>query len=427
MTKILYYVTLAPNEIYLKEAKMKVYLVSTTHSESIVDNNGQEKLSELSDVDFDIIKQRFLQNAGHSAGICYMKASYDGIINESLDKTMKRASQTITSGHHSVYDHDKISLYLEDIPKALAMVLNNEKYYDTSEKSARYTQMHLDGREQALYNKWVDIYRQLIIDEYQSKYPEFFTNTRVTKLAQENARYLISVYTPTSMRYTTSYRQLNYIYGFMQSVVSQDSNNKFYKPIIPAMRNLMKALKQVIEPTLTDTQKYRHFSLLNNSPYEITQYYGDVYATHYNGSLAQLAQAQRHRTIDYSFKLLETDEYYVPPILRGRKELIEEWLSDCYKSSSATPQGTLVDIQERGNLDTFIEKMKERECSYAQLEINQQTTKTNKEYYQALVKQNHPRAQELKEYQKGARCTFPTYECNSPCKFSEGINLTRRI
>ena len=91
------------------------------------------------------------------------------------------------------------------------------------------------------------------------------------------------------------------------------------------------------------------------------------------------------------------------------------------------PQGMLLNIHEFGTLDWFIQKMKERKCTHAQLEINQQTTATLNKYVEALKAKNHPRAKELEQYTHGARCTFPDYKCPKPCGFKEGIDETRII
>ena len=75
------------------------------------------------------------------------------------------------------------------------MILNNEKVYNTSEKSARYTKMQPSKEEKELYEKWIEIYKEICISAKISK------NRRKKgseKLAQENARYLISVFTPAT-------------------------------------------------------------------------------------------------------------------------------------------------------------------------------------------------------------------------------------
>ena len=83
--------------------------------------------------------EKALQMSGKIAGLCYAKTSFHDILEEDKDKTLRRIENTLNNGHHSVYDHIWISFYIKNIPKILAMVLNNEKQYTTSEKSLRYT------------------------------------------------------------------------------------------------------------------------------------------------------------------------------------------------------------------------------------------------------------------------------------------------
>lgn len=71
--------------------------------------------------------------------MCYDKEGFVHLENELEEKTMRRVDMTSNNGHHSVYDHILINFNLQNLPKILAMVLNNEHQYATSEKSARYT------------------------------------------------------------------------------------------------------------------------------------------------------------------------------------------------------------------------------------------------------------------------------------------------
>ena len=155
-------------------------------------------------------KEEILKLGGYAAGICYMRGNINEILNEDNEKTLRRIKNTISSGHHSVYGHFYLNIYLENIPKILAMILNNEKAYNTSEKSARYTKMNIIGKEKELYAKWV----KLFFENIKFKYPNFNDN-QIEKLSMENARYLISIFTPsTSLLYTVEYRQLNYLLYF---------------------------------------------------------------------------------------------------------------------------------------------------------------------------------------------------------------------
>ena len=77
-------------------------------------------------------KEDFDVFSGKVAGICYMPSNFEALLSEPLEKTLRRANSTKQSGHHSVYDHEYISLYLDKVPKLFAMLLNNEKMFATT-------------------------------------------------------------------------------------------------------------------------------------------------------------------------------------------------------------------------------------------------------------------------------------------------------
>ena len=392
---------------------MKISVEATTHEGYIAPK-----------IEFDSL-------SGHAAGVCYMPENFEALRNEPIETTFKRVNRTKTQQHHSVFGHPYVTLSLEDIPKGLAMILNNEGAYNTSEKSARYTKMVLKENEQKLYDKWLDVYKNLIRDTYQEKYPKIFTEQKIEKLAQENARYLISVFTPTSMEYTISYQQLNYLTKMLANEYLNPESNAFITALKPAIKDFLDYMRFKcpyfdIDIANGVDNKNRKLSLIG-SMIKPEQDFGDVYAVSYEGTFAQLAQAQRHRTIDYNMTLLDEPKFYVPPIIRQSNELTKEWIADCEKQTSVFPQGLLININEFARLDWFIQKMKERKCTFAQLEIAQQTDLILKKYVNELRAKNHPRAEELAQYTKGSRCTFPDYKCPGPCGFIEGINETRLI
>ena len=90
-------------------------------------------------------KSAALNLSGKIAGVCYDKEGFNHLVNESVEKTNRRIDMTLNNGHHSVYDHISINFNLQNVPKMLAMVLNNEHQYTTSEKSARYTPVEVKG------------------------------------------------------------------------------------------------------------------------------------------------------------------------------------------------------------------------------------------------------------------------------------------
>lgn len=385
----------------------------------------------------DTVDQKEIKKfAGLNAGICYMH-DWDTLVNEDEAKTLKRVERNILLEHHSVFDHYSINFIFEDIPKFLAMILNNQRLYGTSEKSARYTRMVLTEQEQEIYNKWFAIFLELI----NKKYPmEKYNNSaywgrtekenlsKRNKLAQENARYLTSVFTPTTMSHTLNIRQLNYMYDYLTEVLNLNTNSELINKAKPYIEEFLAKLdKELIIPELNTKSKSGKLNLFDTRNYEPKEIFDDIYQTSYNGSFAQLAQAQRHRTIKYTIKELAERSFFVPPILRDNDVLVKEYLLDLERVGKSIPQATEVKIFETGTMDDFILKMKERKCSYAQLEINNQTESILKKYIAELEKNNHPRTEELKKYDNGARCTFPDYKCKAPCGFKEGVKMDRTI
>ncbi|MBE6140482.1 MAG: FAD-dependent thymidylate synthase [Firmicutes bacterium] len=371
--------------------------------------------------------------SGRIAGICYDKEGFKHLEQESIEKTLKRVQNTLYSGHHSVYDHIYISFNIQNIPKILAMILNNERQYTTSEKSARYTPIEknndsiITNEEVNLYYKWLEIFKTKI----SQRYGNVFKKNKITKLAQENARYLITVFMPTQMIYTTSLRQINYIVSWLDEYRNNANlNNDFEKKLCLAIDQFINELDRlnVLESGLLKNEKNRKITLFGENLDLKKEIFQEFYLTTYKGSFAQYAQAQRHRSLAYQLEILAEKEYFIPPIIEDDQLLVEEWLNDLDKIKDIYPQGELVLICEMGSYEDFIlKKCTERLCSEAQLEINNQTKVTLEKYYKHLSENNHPLAQHLNQYRLGARCTFPNFKCSSPCSFEEGIKLKRKI
>lgn len=375
----------------------------------------------LEDGKFD--KKSALNFCGKIAGICYSQSGFEVLKNEDEKKTNGRIDRTINNGHHSVYDHVMINLNIKKLPKILAMVLNNEHQYTTSEKSARYTKVE-ESDEIDLYNKWVEIYKEKIT----ARYGDVFNDKKSEKLAMENARYLVSVFMTTEMVYSTTLRQINYIVSWMREYIENaNRDSDFEVKLSKAMKEFIDCLEELnlLEDGLLKNEKKRSISLFGKNIKERREIFSDVYSINYEASFAYFAQAQRHRTLDYEIALMDDKKYFVPPIIENDEELVKEWLEDISKVKY--PQGELILINERGTYENFILKCKERLCSAAQLEIANKTQEILENYEKALKEDNHPLKDDIILYNKGARCTFPGYECTEKCLFKEGIKLIRKI
>lgn len=372
-------------------------------------------------VGYELPKEEAVDFSGKSAGICYLPDTVDTLFAETAEKTAKRASGNIKSGHHSVFGHPTYNLCLEGIPKILAMILNNEKAYTTSEKSARYTHMEPSDDEKELYEKWIQIYKGEIVKAYPD-----FDEKRVLKLAQENARYLISVFTPaTVMEYTVSFQQLNYIINWARDYIKNTKYSMFSTLLKNALRKFLAAMKDLdLEVEGLDSSvKNRSFSLFAKR--ERKEEFGENYCTSYLASFAQLAQAQRHRTLSYEMSIPEIPKFFVPPIIRNTA-LEETWLKDISSLKNNFPQGMLVLVNERGTIENFVLKCTERLCGCAQLEIMEQTKITMKKYMDS-VKNNTELYNYLLDYSRGPRCSFPNFKCASPCSFGPKNALERKV
>ena len=366
-------------------------------------------------------KEEAIKFSGMSAGICYLPKTIDELMNEEEEKTIKRANGTLKSGHHSVFDHVSYNLVLTNIPKILAMILNNEGTYTTSEKSARYTKMQASKEEQALYEKWIEIFSK----EISEKYPNL-TEKQALKLAQENARYLISVFTPaTVMEYTVSVRQINYIMQFAKNYIEKEPDNSFSIKLKPVLKEFVEQLKEIDIEGLDANAKSRAFSLFAKRARQ--EEFGECYSTNYYGTFAEYAQAHRHRTLRYELTIENNPKFYTPQIIEHKPDLVEEWQKDIFSLAEYYPQGMLVKINERGTVEDFILKCKERLCGSAQLEIMNQTKETLDKYITATKESNEFVHNYLKQYEPGVRCMFKDFTCTAPCVWGPKGALSRKV
>ena len=391
------------------------------------------KIVGVTSTDPKIIEQStlddFIIDGGHSANICYTSKSYDEILKEPIEKTIARANGNKVNHHHSVFGHDYVSIYFEGIPKIIAMLLNNEKEYNTSEKSGRYTLMFGNEEENRLYKKWHEIF----VREIKRVYPNepYLSDNMIDKKARENARYMLSVFMRTKMKYSASVRQWNYLYDFTVKMINECSRSNALvialKPYLEEFRDVLLKTK-LIDSGLKDYRN-REFSLIKDFN-SFDEAFGRSYSVNYLSTFSALADLQRHRSLNYSFSLTPSREFYVPLIIRDNEDLKREWLDDI-NGISLFPQGMLVNVNESGIYENFIMKLYERLCTAAQLEVMHITRDVLTKYLDALKGSkgmaNDIIYEELLKYSHGAPCTFPGVVCPNDCGFKDGKRLIRKI
>lgn len=446
--------------------------------------------------------------SGRAAGICYMPDKY--MVSENgykdTEKAKNRAKSTASRGHHSIFDHGYIS-YIITTSKMMAIVLNSLGVYTTSEKSARYTAMKANTpEEQEKYDKWKLKIRETILDnmpsiddsiiktrllkaleknettsklnikainmdvkagcaiygvEYESVKPiidEIMSNIKESddlpscKLAQENARYMLSVFTPTVLQYTMSYRQTALVIDYLDKfyLENKENTNNFYREVALEAKELSEQFKSQFKRLAVHDTKNQCIRLMSDThgtgKYAKKDSLCDSYTITYMASFAALAQEVRHRTLRYSFEMLSNDnctsvqKYYVPKIVKAAG-LSNEWLEDIESLESVVPQGTLIKCTEQGLVEDFALKCKERCCSRAQLEVAEITKETlekfGKEAYKNsdnLCESNKDLIKSMVEYNvfSGAvtikpRCKFGDFKCTDKCTFGSAKCFDRIV
>ena len=394
------------------------FLKEQKHNLSIEDvNKLKSYYSNLLEDDFNLYNALIFSSK--MAGICYMGESFEDIINEPMETTFKRLNQVLASGHHSVFDHFHLTFEIEEIPKIIAMILNNEKDYVTSEKSARYTKFtKLSERENILYEKWREILKPVIRERYPQLYLENKKNpwSKITKLAQENARYFISIFTPvTTLGYTVSLRQLNYLMYMINDYINEfnfSQPDNFDISLNQYLLQFVKLFDNYIIKDLIPKGKERKLSLFGETEFKnLPDFFSYAYQTSFDCSYSCLAQNQRHRSEICFMYRKENFEFYIPEIIQGT-EYEKEWLEDADSIKDLVPQGTLITTIQCGTLETFILKLRERACGSAQLEIMRHELDILDKF-----RLKSPYSNMIKEItnDKYAKCQFKSGFCGGKC------------
>lgn len=419
---------------------------------------------------FDLKKA--LISVGVKAAICYKEPSLDSVVSPEMVRKsesdailLNRGINTLRDEHTTPSEHQMVSLEITGAPKIFLMVLNNEKQYTADERSLRYTKVeenaNISKREVELYNKWLNKLEEIITDKYLDFYLKFsksekMAKSTINKLARENARYMVSVFMPTTTTYTVPFIQLNKLISYMKKVIDNPLD-KLEEMLIPYFEEFISKCEElnivITNKSLYDAIKddeeilqlvsKRHPNIIENkdntnlfyknsknvdlslfskrnafSGINMANEYGVNISYNNYESFACLAQEQRHRTIDC--EMLIPDEFmcYVPPILEDNQKLKEEWINDMNSIKDVFPQGQLVKVNRCSSIRNILKFVsQERSCERAQLEIQRvYTNDIIPDIYNGLNINNKDNLkEEISPYVKKLRCRYPNYRCPSPC------------
>lgn len=416
-------------------------------------------------------KKAFI-STGVKAAVCYKEPKNNIPITQDMIREdedfitlVNRGLNTVYQDHTTPSEHQMVSLEITGAPKMLLMVLNNEKQYTADERSLRYTKVEennvISKKEVELYNKWINILCFVIENKLGDFYRKFSKSEAgakksILKMAQENARYMVSVFMPTTTTYTVPWIQINKIISYMQKVIDDPKDDlekrlvPYFKEFISKLINLDVAItKDSIYRNLLDDEKSKD-AILKKHP-EIKYYKDDKtliyknnkdidlslfasrnpfsgindkneygYNISYNNyeSFACLAQEQRHRTINCEMLVPDDFMSYVPPIIKDNDYLMKEWIKDITSVKEVYPQGQLVKVNRCGTIKNLLKYVsQERACDRAQLEIERvYVDDMIPDLYNNLKATGKDAlAQKVKPYVKKLRCAFPGYYCPGTC------------
>ena len=386
-------------------------------------------------------KEEALISCGKYLAMCYLKDDFDKIKNEPNEKSIGRAMMCIGSGHHSGFEHVKYTFEILDISKTLAMILNNQGSYATSEKSGRYTVLSFENeRENALREKWQKVFYDIIAEKYYDLFEKFYArksdepekvkkliDTAITKKAQENSRLITGPFAKTKMIYTINFRQLSYLRFEIKEFIKEWPDTPFYTLIKNEMKEF---LEQTDAYGMEDEGlnpgnkgvKLPFFESVETRPEE----FGENYSINYYASYATFAQLQRHRTCHYTIQIPEEKRYFIPAFIEDNEELVNEWIADCESvtTEESFPQAMLLLVNERGRYEDFELKCYERLCGAAQYEVSMIMKEQLAKYLENVTSKNAYEA--LSKINTGARCTFG-FKCTSPCVFGAKYAFDRKF
>ena len=406
-------------------------------------------------------KKAALKDTGVKAAVCFREGTITPEMireTESDERLIERGLNTILSDHTSPSEQPSVSLEIVGIPKIMCMILNNEHQYTADERSLRYTMVepseYISDKEVELYNKWLEIFIKILNDEYLDFFKKFNQGateektakkaaSAIKKIAQENARYMVSVFIPTTLTYTVPLAQINKLCLYMERIINNPLN-EFEELIVPYLKEFIQGLRDLnvlitehdayeLCPKLNvpDTDKilYRNNKNIDLSLFaernkfsgiNLPNEYGTNFSYNMEVSFASLAQFHRHRTINYEMatsKIAES-KFYVPLLLEGKEELIKEWLEDIESVNKYYPAGKLVKVNASGSLKYLVNYVgKERACDRDFLETEDMfTNQMLPDIYEGLLKEGKTELAEiLKPYVGKLRCMYPDYNCPGKC------------
>jgi hypothetical protein len=146
---------------------------------------------------------------------------------------------------------------------------------------------------------------------------------------------MTSVFTPTIMTHSISWRQLNILYHSFRDFIkkNEDDGSVFNHMLSRGMKEFVNS--SIVNDWIINEAQVRMkggipLRFIRDNPVE--EYFGEaIYSTNYKASFASLAQLHRHRLAVYDIcgdVLLDSSEGFYIPSLVEAAGAIDEWKRD---------------------------------------------------------------------------------------------------
>lgn len=305
------------------------------------------------DENFKFSKEKVFETTGIAASVCYDSNTNNELakyLNESNEEKQKRGEKMLKVGHGSPTEHYTVTFILKNISKIQSIILNNQRVYSLTERSFRYT---MPEEMPELYTKWLKI-----LEKVMHK-----------KRAQENARYIISIFDKNSTGiYTMNIRQINILLRMFEDFIKKNKYSQFelLRNITEELSDLYSALS--IFDIKIDKNAYQTLNLFKETNHEDFAK-GGIYSASSKVTPVAFAQLQRHRSLSYEifFESLLTKDIYIPDEIK-KLNLDLKWKDDA--KSVYYPNCILMQIREFGKISDFMMKYDIRTGSGVQKETS---------------------------------------------------------
>lgn len=353
------------------------------------------KVIASSHVGHDAEKGKFDEFSGKMLGLCNTEDNLKSLLYEDNAKAIRRSDIAKGEKDRRVFDHESFTLYFEELPKIVTIILDSLKTWTKSEKLSKFSDKYFSKDEELIYNKWIDLFKNKV-GKILKDNGKVTTDKMLENIAEDYALNLKSVFSPVTVAYTTTYGEFNRAIGIMENYIAIKKSNDFDNKLSAILIEFFLKMKTLPYYDKTLSKINENISIFDYK--EIEEYYGDVYSTKYTCSISGFCELLQNKNLTLKMSMLE-NKYYIPSIISDNKDLCELWFSDIMTLGNY-PMATMVNISDMGTMDNYMDRVKNIKNNILVSEEEIVLKEIYKKYEHSLRIRIHPRVEEFIKIQK---------------------------